>query len=88
MRLLSELHKLRYNCEYNTFNSFLSEVQFINTLTPRVKPWALQRFPTCDYMDRILKCDHSLESCSAVLYCGAVCFSISPSSKFLKIYQF
>ena len=27
-------------------------------------------------MYRILKCDHSLKNCWAVLYCGAVCFSI------------
>ena len=27
-------------------------------------------------MDRILKCDHSLESCCAELYCSGVCFPI------------
>ena len=44
-------------------------------LTPRVKPGGA----TFDSMDSILKCDHSLESCGAVLYCGAVWFSILPS---------
>ena len=29
---------------------------------------------TFDSMDRTLKCDHSLESCRAVLYCGAFFF--------------
>ena len=46
------------------------------SLTPRVKPWVIQSFLTSDSMDRTLKCDHSLESCCAVLYCGAVCFSV------------
>ena len=43
-----------------------------NPLTPRVKPWVIQSFLTFDSMDRTLKCDHSLESCLAVLYCGAL----------------
>ena len=34
-------------------------VLFVNPLTPRVKPWAIQRFLTFDSMDRTLKCDHS-----------------------------
>ena len=41
-----------------------------------VKPWVIQSFLTFDYMDTTPKCDHSLECCSAVLYCGAVCFAI------------
>ena len=48
-----------------------------NPMTPRVKPWLIQSFLTFDSMaDRTLKCDHSMETCGAVLYCGAVCFSI------------
>ena len=45
---------------------------FVNPLTPRVKPWVIQSFLTFDPMDRTPKGDHSLESCWAVLYCGAV----------------
>ena len=45
----------------------------LNPLTPRVKPWVIQSFLTFDSMDRTLKCHHSLESCWAVLNCGAVC---------------
>ena len=47
-------------------------VRFVNPLTPRVKPWMIQSFLSFDSMDRTLKCDHSLESCGAVLYCGVV----------------
>ena len=32
----------------------------LNLLTPRVKPWVIQ---TCDSMDKMFKCDPSLESC-------------------------
>ena len=35
----------------------------LNPLTPRVKPWVIESFLSFDYMDRTLKCDHSLESC-------------------------
>ena len=59
-------------------------VLFVNPLTPRVKPWVIQSFLTFDSMDRIIKCDHSLENCLAVLYCGAVCSSILPSLSFWK----
>ena len=55
---------------------YFTVVLFVNTLTPRVKPWVIQSFLTFDSMDRTLKCDHSLESCRAVLYCGAVCLSV------------
>ena len=41
-------------------------LDFINPLTPRVK--YIGSFLTFDSMDRTLKCDHSLESCWAVLY--------------------
>ena len=42
---------------------------YIDRLTPRV----IKSFLTFDSMDRTLKCNHSLESSRAVLYCGAVC---------------
>ena len=58
-------------------------VLFINPLTPRVKPWVIQSFLTIDSMDRTLKCDHSLESCWPVLYCGAVCKPFDPQSETL-----
>ena len=35
-----------------------------------------QSFITFEYMDRTLKCDHSLESYLAVLHYGVVCFSL------------
>ena len=41
---------------------------YINPLTPKVKPWVIQSFLTFDSMYRTLKCDHSLESCWAVLF--------------------
>ena len=46
----------------------------LNPLTPGVKSWVIQSFLTFDSMDRTLKCDHSLESCRAALYCGTVVF--------------
>ena len=36
---------------------------FVKSLTPRMKPSVIQSFLTFDFMDRNLKCDHSLESC-------------------------
>ena len=35
--------------------------------TQGVKPWVIQSFLTFDSMDRTLKCDHSMESCWALL---------------------
>ena len=52
---------------------------FVNPSIPKVKAWVMVSFLTFDSMDRTLKCDHSLESCLAVVYFGAVCFSILPS---------
>ena len=52
-----------------------------NPLTPRVKPWVMQGFLTFDSMD------HSLEGCGAVLYYGAVCFSVYPVCN-LKLISF
>ena len=49
-----------------TVEQYFTVMVFVNPLTPRVKPWVIQSFLTFDSMDR--KCDHSLESCSAVLY--------------------
>ena len=43
-----------------------------NPLTLRVNPWVIESLLTFDSMKRPLKCDHSLESHQAVLYCGAV----------------
>ena len=57
-----------------SFLSILLGVKGLTLLTPRVKPWVKQSFLAFDSMDRTLKCDHSLESCWAVLYCGAVSF--------------
>ena len=34
-------------------------------------------------MDKPLKCDHSLKSCLAVLYCGAVCSPFDSQSETL-----
>ena len=36
-------------------------MQVINLLTPRAKPWVIQRILAFDTMDKTLKCDHSLE---------------------------
>ena len=49
------------------------KVTHIYSERSRVSPWMRQSFLTFDSVDRILKCDHSLKSCRAVLYCGAVC---------------
>ena len=35
----------------------------LNPLTPRLKHWVIQSFPTFDSMDKTLNCDHSLENC-------------------------
>ena len=40
----------------------------VTPFTPRVKPCVIQRFLTVDSMYRTIKCDHSLKSCSTVLY--------------------
>ena len=62
---------------------------FVNPLTSRVKPWVKQNFLTFDSVDRTLKCDHSLESCWAVLYCGAVFgFQFCPVCNFWKFVNF
>ena len=53
-----------------------------NPSTPRGKPWVIQSFLTFDPMDRTVKCDHSLESCGAVLCCGAVCCLCYPVCNF------
>ena len=61
---------------WKAVEQYFTVVLFVNPLTPRVKPWVIQSFLTFDSMDRTAKCDHSLQSSGAVLYCGAVCFSI------------
>ena len=52
---------------------YFTVVLFVNPLTLRVKPWVIESFLTFDALYRTLNCDHSLERCLAVLYCGAVC---------------
>ena len=55
---------------------------FLTSLTPRVKPWVIQssaRIQTSHFINRTLKCYHSLENCCAVLCCGDAWFSILPS---------
>ena len=54
---------------WKAVEQYFTVLLFVNPLTPRVKPWVIQSFLTFDYMDRTLKCDHSLESCQAVLWC-------------------
>ena len=44
--------------------------EFLNPFTPRVKPCVMQNVLIFNSTDRTLKCDHSLESCWAVLDCG------------------
>ena len=44
---------------------------------------------TFDFMDKTLTCNHSLESCGAVLYCGVVCsFKFYPVCNFGKFINF
>ena len=38
---------------------------------------------TVDSVDKILECDHSNESCRAVLSCGAVYYTVQGGSNFL-----
>ena len=54
---------------WKAVEQYFTVVLFVNPLTPIVKPWVIQSFLTFDSMDKTLKCDHSLESCLAVLYC-------------------
>ena len=61
---------------WKAVEQYFTVVLFVNPLTLTVTPWVIQSFLTFDSMDRNLKCDHSLESCRAVLHCGAVGFSI------------
>ena len=58
----------------------------LNSLTIGVKLWVIQSFLTFDSIDKILKCDHSLESCCSTLLW--YCFSLLPSLKLSKICQF
>ena len=58
-----------------------------NPWTPRVKLWVIQSSLTFDSMCRTLKCYHSLESCWAVLYYGAV-NHFTPRVKPLAIQSF
>ena len=39
-------------------------------------------FLTFECVDEILKCDHSNESCWAVLFCGAVFYALQGGSNF------
>ena len=64
---------------WKAVEQYFAVVLFVNPLTPRVKAWVIQSFLTFDSTDRHIKCDHLLESCWAVLYCDAVCFSVSLS---------
>ena len=71
---------------WKAVEQYFTVVLFVNPLTPRVKPWAIQSFLTFDSMDRTLNCDHSLEICWAVLYCGVfVVVQFYPVCKFWKI---
>ena len=71
------LHKIKLMVRKQTSiwlkNKTKESHKLFNHLTPRVKLYMIQSFHTFDSMDRTLKCDHSLESCLAVLYCGVVC---------------
>ena len=61
--------------------------ELIIPLTPRVTPCVIQSSLPFNSMDRTLKCDHSLGSCRAVLYCGAV-FRFYPVCNFGKRISF
>ena len=54
----------------------------LKPLTPRV----IESFLTFDSMDRTLKCDHSSESCCAILYCGV--FQFYPFCNFEEFINF
>ena len=63
----------------------LPHVEF-NFSTPTVKRQVTRQLTsllTFDSMYRTLKCDHSLKSCSAVLYCGAACKPFDSQSEIL-----
>ena len=62
---------------WKAVEQYFTVVLFVKPLTPRVKPWVIQSLLTFDPMDRTLKCDHSLESCLAVLYCVLFVFQFS-----------
>ena len=72
----------------SAFTDYLSEFEFLNHVNLRVKPWVTQSFLTFDFVERTLKCDQSLESCRAVIYCGAGWFSIYPVGNFRKLINF
>ena len=71
---------LQWTAEKLTRLYFLQPLIRLHHFTSGVKPWMMQSFLTFGSMDGIPKCDHSLESCLAVLYCGAV----SIFSKFIN----
>ena len=71
---------------WKAVDQYFTVVLFVNPLTPRVKPWVIQSFLSFDSMNRTLKCDHSLESCWAVLYC--LFFQFYPVCNFEKIINF
>ena len=47
---------------WKAVEQYFTVVLFVNPLTRRVKPWVIQSFLNFDSMDRILECDHLLES--------------------------
>ena len=53
-----------------------------------MKSLVIQTFLTSHSMDSTLKSDHSLESCRAVLYCGAVLFQFYPVCNLAKFVSF
>ena len=57
-------------------------------MTPREKSWVIQSFLSFDSMDRILKGDHSLESCWAVLIVVLFVFQFYPVCNFGKVVNF
>ena len=68
---------------WKAVEQYFTMVLFVNPLTPTAKPWVTQSFLSFDSMDRTSKCDRSLESCCAVLYCGAVCEPFDSQSETL-----
>ena len=48
----------------------------VNAFASRFKLGQCKNFLTFDAMDRLIKCDHSLECCRAVLCCDVVCLFV------------
>ena len=60
----------------------------LNPLTSRVKPWVIQGLITFDFVDRTLKCDHSLKAVEQYFTMVLFIFQFYPVCNFGQVINF